>query len=654
MTRAGEALRQAVADALPTLEALLAHREPLGEATAAEITDTVAAIRARLGREELAVVVVGEKKAGKSTFLNAILGERVLGAAMRECTGTVTTIRYGAIADYTARFKNGRVERFADTVLGSPEAAETHPQARQFQFLHDLNALTDMAQRGSDVVELTLSYPARHLPPGLVIVDTPGANTDHAENQARAWTAIRGLADGCVLLSDLQQVMSRSTRDFLQELRQIVPHVVLVLTKADKALENAMDGLDSPDEQLEEARRVGVRRFAAEMGRDAKEVLSLMVAAEPALRADSPDAPEGRRFHAEVAKLFEMLESERAIVLGARAAKTLSGCVRRIAEAQSRAEAAYAERVARLESQRIQSPEAFKRQHAAKVKPVAMEKTVTAVEESAYGFKLAAARLETRWSLQIAAAASKEELKAQLPAWVAEHGQELDDLALEARAAVEKKLGEALHSLVLQAFDELRERYRLAQGGNVTAAPLPLELPVSVAGDVGLGLSAGLAGAIDSFESDVATMRAGGAAAGAVIGSMIAPGLGTAVGAVLGSMAGRLFGVDMLKEDCQAQVKAGLAEAEKTVTARLREAREAYEGALLRRFDEAIDGAIARFHQAIAALLTVEAARLAAARHDLANLVGIGEALKAHEAGITRLTAAAVEHSQGLAGSGSE
>jgi GTP-binding protein EngB required for normal cell division len=649
VSEAGLALTRAVADALPTLEALLAHREPLGDQTAAEIESALAAIRGRLGREELAVVVVGEKKAGKSTFLNAVLGERLLGAAMRECTGTVTLVRHGAIADYAARFKDGHVERFSDTVLGAPEVAATHPEARHHQFVRDLHELTDMAQRGAQVVELTLTYPAMHLPKGLLIVDTPGANTDHAENQARAWQAVRELADGCVLLSDLQQVMSRSTRDFLQELRQVVPHVVLVLTKADKALENAMDGAESAEEQLEEARRIGVRRFATEMGRDPSEVLSLAVAAEPVLRASSPEAPEVGRFHAELDRLFRLIQEERALMLGARAAGTLAGCVRRIAEAQARAEATYAERVARMEAQRIQAPAEFKRQHVAKARPVAMERAVTLVEEAAHGFRLALARVETRWSLKIASAVSLEELKARLPEWTAEHGREVDALARDAQAGLEQRLGAALQTLVLNAHDELRERYRLAQGGTMTAAPLPLELLLPVAGDFGVGLRSGLAGTVEAFESDVAKLRAGGAAAGAVIGSMIAPGLGTALGAALGSMAGRLFGLDMLKEDCQAQIQSGLAEADRTVTARLREARTAYEAALLRRFEEALGAALERFHQAIADLQAAEARRLDAARADLSSLVALGGALRAHEAAIARLSAEAVRHSAGLA-----
>ena len=85
---AGAALQHAVAETLPVLEALLAHGAPLGEEGVAAIARARDGIRERLARETLQIVIAGEKKAGKSTFLNAILGAPVLGTAVRD-SGTV-------------------------------------------------------------------------------------------------------------------------------------------------------------------------------------------------------------------------------------------------------------------------------------------------------------------------------------------------------------------------------------------------------------------------------------------------------------------------------------------------------------------------------------------------------------------------------------
>jgi GTP-binding protein EngB required for normal cell division len=702
---AGSALLDAVAETLPTLEALLAHAAPLGPEASRAIAETLAAIRGRLARETLAVAVVGEKKSGKSTFLNAVLGARVLGTAVRECTGTVTTIRHSDQPDYEARFVDGHVERFAGKVPPMPaeleqamaeaeravaegtwpaaapwgtgafpdeqaawEAGEAceearpgfwalhrrrlasqgqaHEAYRQYQFAQDLGELTDMARRGGQVVALRLGYPGRHLPPGLTILDTPGANTDHAENQARAWQAIREQADGCVLVSDLQQVMSRSTRDFLQELRQVVPHVLLVLTKADRAHDNA-EG-DDPAEQLAEARRVGLSRFAKELGRAPEELLAISVAAEPALRATDAEAPEAREFGEAVDRLFALLIQERGLVLGARAATALGEGIRRIGQAQERAEAHYAEAIARMEAQRIQAPGAFRDQRLKAAKPIVLEQVVVAVEACVQQFRLDLARLETRWTLQVTAAASQDELKAQLPAWAATHGDAIDALAEGARDALERQVGALLHGLVLAAHDELLSRYRLARGAELTGAARPLELPIPSLGAHGLGLQAGLSGAVSAFEADQFKLQAGGAAAGAAIGTLFAPGLGTAVGALFGSMAGHLFGLDMLKEDCQTQIREGLARAEQAVAASLRADREAYEAAVTRQLDAAMTQALDRFHASIAGLMADEAQRLEAARRDLAGLLALRDRLAAHEALLTRRMAEAVGASRGL------
>lgn len=705
-TGAGSALLEAVAETLPTLEALLAHAAPLGPEATEAISHTLAAIRGRLGRESLAVAVVGEKKSGKSTFLNAVLGARLLGTAVRECTGTVTTIAHGEAPDYQARFKDGHVERFAGKVPPPPaelalamaeaervlaggawpdsapwgtagfpderaaweEAVaneearqrflklhlqrlqsqrQAHEAYRQYQFAQDLGELTDMARRGGEVVALELSYPGRHLPPSLTILDTPGANTDHAENQARAWQAIREQADGCVLVSDLQQVMSRSTREFLQELRQIVPHVLLVLTKEDRALDNA-EGDDDPAAQLAEARRVGLNRFAKELGRAPEELLAISVAAEPALKATDHDAPEARDFGTAVDRLFALLLQERGLVLGARAATALGEGIRRIGQAQARAEAHYAEAIARMEAQRIQSPSAFRAQRIKAAKPVVLEQVVLAVEACVQEFRVGLGRIETRWTLQVAAAGSQDELKAQLPGWAATHGAAIDALAVGARDALERRVGALLHELALSAHDELLSRYRLARGAELTGAARPLELPIPSLGAHGLGLQSGLSSAVSAFESDQRKLQAGGAAAGAAIGTLVAPGLGTAVGALFGSLAGHLFGLDMLKEDCNAQIKQGLARAEQAVAASLRADREAYESAIARQLDLAIAQALDRFHAAITGLIAEEAQRLEATRRDLAGLLALRDRLTAHESELTRRMAEAVSASRGL------
>ena len=62
-----------------------------------ELNDELAATSAdetELKRESFKVLVVGEIKRGKSTFINALLGEEVLPAFATPCTAVINEIKY--------------------------------------------------------------------------------------------------------------------------------------------------------------------------------------------------------------------------------------------------------------------------------------------------------------------------------------------------------------------------------------------------------------------------------------------------------------------------------------------------------------------------------------------------------------------------------
>src|SRR5688572_21059377 len=68
-----DALLDEVRDAVATLSKLLSHGPELGEPVARAIRGAVDEVSAKLYRRELRVVVVGEERSGKSTFLDALL-----------------------------------------------------------------------------------------------------------------------------------------------------------------------------------------------------------------------------------------------------------------------------------------------------------------------------------------------------------------------------------------------------------------------------------------------------------------------------------------------------------------------------------------------------------------------------------------------------
>src|SRR5699024_12005798 len=59
--------------------------------------------------EPLRVALVGSVKAGKSTLLNGLLGERIAPTDARECTRIITCYHYGTTPAVTATMKSGEL-----------------------------------------------------------------------------------------------------------------------------------------------------------------------------------------------------------------------------------------------------------------------------------------------------------------------------------------------------------------------------------------------------------------------------------------------------------------------------------------------------------------------------------------------------------------
>lgn len=87
----------------------------------------VAELQRRLTAGTLRVLVAGEAKRGKSTLVNALLGEPVLPTGVLPLTAVATTVGYGETAEVLVRFHDSRVEQHPPTRLlaGGLELVDT-------------------------------------------------------------------------------------------------------------------------------------------------------------------------------------------------------------------------------------------------------------------------------------------------------------------------------------------------------------------------------------------------------------------------------------------------------------------------------------------------------------------------------------------------
>ena len=64
--------------------------------------------------DKFLLMVVGEAKSGKSTFINAYLGKEILPMDVKQCTSAIVEIRYGEKFILTATYADDRVVTYED------------------------------------------------------------------------------------------------------------------------------------------------------------------------------------------------------------------------------------------------------------------------------------------------------------------------------------------------------------------------------------------------------------------------------------------------------------------------------------------------------------------------------------------------------------
>ena len=144
--------------------------------------------RTKLEEEAFNLVVLGQFKRGKSTFINALLGEGILPTAITPLTSVVTILRYGPELRVVVEYLSGRLEQIDLADLPAFITERENPQNKK------------------EVKEVRVFYPSPYLKGGVRIIDTPGAGSVYSHNTEAAYAYLPYVDAG--ILS------SRSTRLF--------------------------------------------------------------------------------------------------------------------------------------------------------------------------------------------------------------------------------------------------------------------------------------------------------------------------------------------------------------------------------------------------------------------------------------------------------
>lgn len=131
-------------------------------------------------------------------------------------------------------------------------------RANKDKFHTELHSLIDVEAEAAAQVDILT--PSANIPTDVVLLDTPGFNTELPEHRRRAWEAIEEKADICILVSDIRQPMPETALKMLRRITPFCPFMHLALTKSDLALKEASILQEDPKQEILEAKQVAKSR----------------------------------------------------------------------------------------------------------------------------------------------------------------------------------------------------------------------------------------------------------------------------------------------------------------------------------------------------------------------------------------------------------
>lgn len=195
------------------------------------------------------IAVIGEFNSGKSTFINALLRERILKEAGRPTTAAATYITrscphnlfqyiFGTKSYVSVGFDDGQT--FVFNTRNYSHCSEYIQQSYNIQTssLYDIiNVVTSEQQVAKHIVNLHLELKTKGLPKNIVIIDTPGFNPgeiDFDNHFKITEDVVAKVADMAIILMPSTQPMSATLVDFLEtNIHRYIHRCVFIITKID-------------------------------------------------------------------------------------------------------------------------------------------------------------------------------------------------------------------------------------------------------------------------------------------------------------------------------------------------------------------------------------------------------------------------------------
>lgn len=186
-----------------------------------EIGAGLANLQMRLDSGRFHLAVLGQFKRGKSTFLNALLGEALLPTSVVPLTALPTWIQAADKPQVRCVFQDGSFQEINIQHREDIARILTHYATEEGNPENHLG-----------VVEITLNYPSSFLAEGVVLIDTPGIGSTLRHNTETTLQFLPKCDAGVFLLS-ADPPITEIEVDFLKTVQSKIPKLFFVINKID-------------------------------------------------------------------------------------------------------------------------------------------------------------------------------------------------------------------------------------------------------------------------------------------------------------------------------------------------------------------------------------------------------------------------------------
>ena len=205
-------------------QVLVRIRETCGRFQITSLNREIEACENLIHQDQLIdVAILGQFKAGKSSFLNSLIGKSILPVGVTPVTTTITRLQYGSRERVLIHHFDGKEQEADLSAVEEFTSEARNPSNRQ------------------SVEWVDVELPALERYAGLRLVDTPGLGSIfryHMETSSN-WLPEVGAA---MVAISADRPLAENDLQLIRDLRKHTPKIILLLTKAD---------LLSPEQQKE-------------------------------------------------------------------------------------------------------------------------------------------------------------------------------------------------------------------------------------------------------------------------------------------------------------------------------------------------------------------------------------------------------------------